>query len=207
MGVVKSGLKRLRIFLKRKKASIIYIFVILAFPMIAGWIYEILIEQNVMADFGDLLTYYGAAFGIVGSFIKYRSEINKREKEKMDELRPFFVVEVAKVDKIDDVFDINITNQSRSVIRYLCFYDEFISEVPKSKCTFRTTFNKTVEEFKKTNAEYNIIDERILDIIDGFPKYVQLTCDDVEGNAWSCCFYKINDCDKVYYYPRDFEII
>lgn len=207
MGVAKSGLKKLGIFLKRKKAPIIYIFVILAFPMIVGWIYKVLIEQNVMADYGDLLTYYGAAFGIVGSFIKYRSEINKREKEKMAELRPFFIVEVEKVDEIDNVFDINITNQSRSVLRYLCFYDEFISEAPKSKYTFRTTFNKTVEEFKKINAEYNIIDDKILDVTDGFPKYVQLTCDDVEDNAWSCCFYKINDCDKVYYYPRYFGII
>ena len=47
------------------------------------------------------------------------------------------------------------------------------------------------------------------DIIDrdGYPRYVQLICDDKEGNAWDCCYHKVKDCDKIYYYPRDFEII
>ena len=50
------------------------------------------------------------------------------------------------------------------------------------------------------------MDSEILDK-DGFPQYVQLLCDDIDGNSWNCCYYKVKDCDKVYYYPRDFEII
>lgn len=50
------------------------------------------------------------------------------------------------------------------------------------------------------------MDSDIIDT-DGYPKYIQLLCDDKDGNAWNGCYYKVKDCDKIYYYPRDFEII
>ncbi|MCR4615692.1 MAG: hypothetical protein K5756_06040 [Clostridiales bacterium] len=50
------------------------------------------------------------------------------------------------------------------------------------------------------------MDSEILDS-DGFPKYVQLLCDDSDGNAWSCCYNKLHDCNNIYYYPGDIEII
>lgn len=87
------------------------------------------------------------------------------------------------------------------------FYDEFISTIINDKYSFKTTFNKTIKETEGINPNYNItMDSEILDN-DGFPKYVQLICDDSDGNSWNCCYYKVKDCNKVYYYPRDFEII
>ena len=50
------------------------------------------------------------------------------------------------------------------------------------------------------------MDSDIIDS-DSYPKYIQLLCNDKDGNTWNCCYYKVKDCDKIYYYPRDFEII
>ena len=170
-------------------------------------IYAIPIPQFVAVDSGDLLAYYGTTFGIIGSFATYRHELNKSKKERINELKPAFIVEVKKVEKEEDIFNIEIINHSQQTVTFLYFYDEFISSIIKCKYSFKTTFNKTIEEIEGIKIDYNItMDSEILDN-DGFPKYVQLLCDDSDGNSWNCCYYKVKDCDKVYYYPRNFEII
>lgn len=194
-------------YLKRNKYIVGVFAVLFIFPIIIGLIYAIPIPQIVAVDSGDLLAYYGTTFGIIGSFITYRHEIKKRKKERIKELKPNFVVEVKKIDDKASMFNIDIINRSQQTISFLHFYDEFISTVISDKYSFKTTFNKTIGETKRIYPDYNItMDSEIIDD-DGFPKYVQLLCDDSDGNAWNCCYYKVKDCDKVYYYPRDFEII
>lgn len=169
--------------------------------------YALPIPQIVAVDSGDLLAYYGTTFGIIGSFITYRHELRKSKKERIKELKPTFVVEVRNINEELNVFNIDIINRSQNTITFLHFYDEFVSAIIQDKYSFRTTFNKTTLEADNINLDYNItMDPEILDT-DGFPKYVQLLCDDIDGNAWNCCYYKVKDCNKVYYYPRDFEII
>lgn len=203
-------MKNKRIFkkyLKRNKHLVGLFVALFIFPIIIGLIYAIPIPQIVAVDSGDLLAYYGTTFGIIGSFITYRHELNKSKKERIKELKPSFVVEVKKVSKEDSIFDIDIINRSQQTVTFLHFYDEFISTIINDKYSFKTTFNKTIEEAEGINPDYNItMDSEILDN-DGYPKYVQLLCDDSDGNSWNCCYYKVKDCDKVYYYPRDFEII
>ena len=93
------------------------------------------------------------------------------------------------------------------MLSYLSLYDEFITTIVQNNHTFQVTYNKTTEECEAIKPQFNItMDDRIIDS-DGYPKYVQLICNDKEGNAWNCCYYKVKDCDKMYYYPRDFEII
>lgn len=199
--------KILRKYLKKNKYFVGLFVVLFIFPIIIGLIYAIPIPQFVAVDSGDLLAYYGTTFGIIGSFITYRHELNKSKKERINELKPAFIVEVKKVKKEEDIFNIEIINRSQQTVTFLHFYDEFISTIINDKYSFKTTFNKTIKETEDINPDYNItMDSEILDN-DGFPKYVQLLCDDSDGNSWNCCYYKVKDCDKVYYYPRDFEII
>ena len=199
--------KVLRKFLKNNKYLIVLFAVLFLFPLIIGLIYALPLPQIVAVESGDLLAYYGTAFGIIGSFITYRYEINKRKKERTKELKPTFIVEVKRVNKELNIFSIDIINRSQKMVTFLHFYDEFISSIIDDKYSFKTVFNKTIEETESISPDYNItMDPEILDA-DGFPKYVQLLCNDNDGNSWNCTYFKVRDCDKVYYYPRGFEII
>ena len=199
--------KLLKGFFKRNKHLVGLLVALFIFPIIIGLIYSIPIPQIVAVDSGDLLAYYGTSFGIIGSYITYRHELSKSKKERIKELTPTFIVEVELVNKEENIFEIGIINRSQQTVTFLHFYDEFISPIINDKYSFKTTFNKTIAEVKRIDLDYNItMDPEILDN-DGFPKYVQLLCEDRDGNSWNCCYYKVKDCDKVYYYPRDFEII
>ena len=194
-------------FLKNNKCLILLFVALFLFPIIIGGFYALPLPQFIAVELGDLLAYYATAFGIIGSFITYRHETNKSKKEKIKEIKPTFVVEVDKVDEESDVFRVNIINRSQQAVTFLHFYDEFISTVVSDKYSLKTTFNKSIEEIESIDIDHNItMDSEIIDA-DGFPKYVQLLCDDCDGNSWNCCYYKVKDCDKTYYYPRDFEII
>ena len=180
---------------------------IFLFPIIIGAIYAMPLPQFVDVESGDLLAYYATTFGIIGSFITYQHKVRKSKKEKIKELKPTFVVEVDRVDEELDVFRVNIINLSQQSVTFLHFYDEFIATIVNDKYSLKTTFNKSIEEIESIDLDYNItMDSEIIDT-DGFPKYIQLLCNDSEGNFWNCCYYKVRDCNKVYYYPRDFEII
>ena len=126
---------------------------------------------------------------------------------RTQELKPVFTVEVSFIDKSLDLFKIDINNHSEQPLSYLSFYDEFVATMAQKKYSFQVTYNKTIEEAETIKPQFNItMDSDIIDS-DGYPKYIQLLCDDKDGNAWNCCYYKVKDCDKIYYYPRDFEII
>lgn len=51
------------------------------------------------------------------------------------------------------------------------------------------------------------MDDAIIDKTDGYPKYMQLLCDDVDKNEWKCEYIKIRDGRKICYYPDMIEII
>lgn len=190
--------------IKNKKVCMFAIFFV--FPIIVGLIYCIPVPQIIYIDSGDLLMYYATVFGIAGSFTIYRWEVNLKEKEKIRNLKPSFVVEVNLYDENKKIFNISITNCSKQRISFLYFYDEFVSEIIQEKYIFRVVYNKTKEKFKAIDAKYNIeLEPDFLDK-DGYPEYIQLLCDDKEGNTWDCSYYKVKDCNRIYYYPRDFEI-
>lgn len=199
--------KKLTRFFKKYRRYVVLLLLLFVFPIIVGLIYAIPIRQVVMVDSGDLLAYYGTTFGIVGSFITYRLELNKRKKERIKELKPAFIVEVKKIPNESNVFEIEITNRSKNIITFLYFYEEFVSADIKEKYSFKTTFNETNDEVDRIKPNYNITSNPDIIDADGYPEYIQLTCNDCEGNNWNCCYFKVKDCDKIYYYPRDFEVI
>lgn len=87
-------------FFKSNKYLIILFVLLFLFPIVIGLFYALPLPQIVAVGSGDLLAYYGAFFGIVGSFVTYRIEIAKRKKERIKEIKPVFIVEVKKSMKI-----------------------------------------------------------------------------------------------------------
>ena len=156
---------------------------------------------------GDLLAYYGTAFGIFGSFVTYRHETEKKAKERNRELKPIFLVDVKRDGLNPELFHIKLTNDTKSKVSYLYFYDEFVSPVIEKNYSFKVMYSQDEKNVETSNPDYNItVDDEILDS-DNYPKYIQILCDDVDGNTWNCCYYKVKNGSKPYYYPRDFEII
>ena len=212
----KRRMRKIQLWSKRNK-TYIWIFVFLtAFPLIVDGLYALPFRQIIAIDSGDLLSYYGTAFGIFGSFITYRTETRKKKKEREIDMRPSFHVKmepcnsannIEPCNSANNIFMVEIKKLSEKPISYLYFYDEFISEVAKKEYSFKVTFNLKVEEAEIIKPDYNItMDPDIIDS-DGYPKYIQLLCDDVVGNSWNCCYHKVKDCGRYYYYPDPFEII
>lgn len=199
--------KVLKKFFKSNKYLIILFVLLFLFPIVIGLFYALPFPQIVAVGSGDLLSYYGAFFGIVGSFVTYRIEIAKRKKERIKEIKPVFIVEVKKINEDIGIFSIDIINRSQKTVAFLYLYDEFISPIINEKYSFKITYNKSIDDIKRINPDYNItMDSEIVDT-DGFPKYIQLLCNDSDGNDWNCYYDKIKNCDKVYYFPSDVKII
>lgn len=191
----------------RNNSMIIILFGVMIFPIIVGVFYALPLPQIIAIGSGDFLAYYGTIFGIIGSFVTYRYEVNKDKKERNNELKPIFVVEVSMENEYTGLFDIKITNLVEQPLSFFYLYDEFVSSAIQKKNEFKVTFCKSIEEIEEIEPDYNITMDRDIIDSDGYPRYVQILCDDRDGNIWNCCYNKVKDCDKVYYYPRNFEII
>ena len=182
------------------------ILLLVLFPIVVGLIYTLPLPQIVAVDSGDLLSFYGTVFGIMGSFYIYRREVNDKKKEYHNELKPKFAIKVNKIDKDAGVFEIIVKNLGKDGIRYAYVYDEFIADVLTKEQKIKLVYSKTQDELKYIDYNYNItVDSEIMDE-DGYPKYVQIVCDDRDGNTWVCDYDKIVNANDIYYYPRDVRI-
>lgn len=199
--------QKIKKWYKKYKLLFYILLALIVFPLIVGGLYALPLPQIINVDSGALLAYYGTAFGILGSFVIYRGEINKKKGERNQELKPIFYVEAILIDNDLGLFRIDIKNHSENPLTYLYFYDEFVSTLAKKEYSFNVVFNKSFEKKENDKVQFNItMDPDIIDS-DGYPKYIQLICDDKDGNAWNSCYYKVNDCGKIFFYPREIEII
>ena len=202
---MKSIKNRLRPFIKKCKTEIILVIIILIFPAVIGLLYHLPVGRIIEIESGDLLSFYGTAFGIFGSFITYRYSKKKQEKQREAENRPVFIVDV---EKKSDIFNITITKQTDSLFTYFYLYDEFVSEKFFENFSATVIYNETDEKQAELHCDYNItMDPDIIDEKDGYPKYIQILCDDTDRYTWNCEFHKVNDCGRIYYYPRVIEIL
>ena len=192
--------------LKKHKTEIIFCILLFLFPIIVGLVYALPFPQVIKVESGDLLGYYATTFGILGSFYTYRQEKRKSHIEHLRELRPCLIVEITEPDK-NGVFSLSINNHSHNVLTNFYLYDAFLSStIKKGKNTYTVTYNKTSEEANALAPQFNIVmDDDIIDP-DGYPRYVQILCDDSDGNTWDCWYQKIDDCGKIYYYPQNIYI-
>ena len=187
-------------FLKRNFSIIIFLSIIL-FPLLLGLIFLIPIIKLLPLSASDCLLYYGASLGILASFTTYRHEIKKEQIQRTTEVKPIINIEVEKGE--GNTFKITINNHSPSILSYLYIYDEFISVEFSKKHSIIVSYFHDIG-----NIGHNItMDSEILDI-DGYPKYVQILCEDIDQNNWNLCYYKVVVGEGKYmYYLRDIEII
>lgn len=203
--------KRFRRYIKRNKFQLILVSILFIFPLIVGLIYYLPVPQFIAVDSAALLTYYGTAFGIFSSFLTYRHEKIKEKKARNHSLMPKFLVEVTQSDPSDennDIFNISITNLTENNLFYLFLYDEPISKQVPQKLIKKVAYYHSSELPPLPEGCLNITpdDPEILDS-DKWPKYVQLVCDDIDGNCWNCCYFRTEFNGKTLYYPREVEIV
>ena len=199
-----------RYLLKKYKTEIIIGLFILFFPIIVGLIYNIPCPQIIAVEVGDLLAFYGTAGGIFASFVTYRNEKKKEKNSKRKELMPSFAVVVEKTEENPKMFRIKIRKLSESQITYVNLYDEYLTNVMEKENVKTVTYCLSEEELEKEKLEpdFNITcNDNIIDPNDNYPEYVQIICEDMENNCWSCCYFKINNGNEYYYYPREIEVL
>lgn len=118
------------------------------FPLVVGGIYALPLPRIIALNSGDLLAYYGTTFGIIGTFITYRNEVKKKKKERIQELKPFFTVEVSLVDKSLNLFKIDINNHSEQPLSYFFFMMNLLHQLHKRNIHFKLLI---IKQLKKQN--------------------------------------------------------
>ncbi|MCI8336413.1 MAG: hypothetical protein HFI72_04575 [Peptococcaceae bacterium] len=196
---------------------------ILIFPLIISFLYDTIPCPVLSITLTNLLDFYGAAFSVLGAFYIYLREVEEKEKnrakeqekeqkqkeeqkerqreKRKSEIMQGLEVEVVPPTNGKKLFYIKITRKKDLRLHYVYLYDEFFATNLRESYKIPVTFMKKVEE-AEPEARYNFtMDEDILDA-DGYPKYVQIVCKDVDGNAWVCDFNKNNNSGKMYYPPQ-----
>lgn len=204
--MIKQRIKKIKTFFRKHKRIIGIIIVIIFFPVGIGLIYNIPCRQIVAVEVGDLLAFYGTSFGIFFSFLTYREEKKKERNARENELRPKLLIEVKRLTSSSQ-FNIKIKKLSDSPLQHIYLYTEYVLTELYKENNLKVLYCQTVEEadkYKKQKLIY--IFEDILDN-DGYPKYIHIMCDDIEGNCWDCCYDKINDCGNIYYHLGDIGIL
>lgn len=208
MGKIKKYIRRnKRIFRDIPMVLVLFIGI---FPLVVGVFYYLPLPRIISIDSGDLLSYYGVAFGILGSFITYRYETDRKEKERDRELKPIFGVELQR-DK-SGVFNLKIVKHSKREAFCIYLYDKYIQNTI-DKADLYITFNEDKEKVKSLKNVYgqdgyvNITLETDDMDDDGYPKYIQILCDDVDGRTWNCVYQKAHDEGKKHYYTELIEIL
>lgn len=193
------------------------------FPIITSFFYDATQPHLLSISLGDLLAFYGVAFSVLGSFYIYLRDIEEKEenrkneqekeqkqkeeqKERQREKRKREImhglgVEVVPSSENEKLFYIKLAKEKDLKLHYVYLYDEFFATNLRESYSIPVTFDLFLEE-KEAKAQYNItMDNDILDT-DGYPKYVQIVCEDVDGNVWVCDFDKNNNSGKMYYPPQ-----
>lgn len=74
--------KKITAFFESNRTAVWIAIVLLVFPIIVGLIYALPLPQVIAVSSEDMLSFYGTAFGIFGSFILYRLEKKNEEKRE-----------------------------------------------------------------------------------------------------------------------------
>ena len=185
--------------INKYKVYIIIGCILLLFPVGIAFLHKYIICKFLDIKVGDLLGFYGVAMGIFSSYVTYSSKQYKKKLERENEMRPKILIEMQKLPESENVFDLTIHNQSKRNLSCLYLYDEYISQVIPKEKKLKIAYNANSEEMSDLNIDGNItIDSNILGK-HGYPTYVQIMCNDEDGNLWSIDFESIAEGEKVYY--------
>lgn len=194
-------IKKIQLWFKKRKLNICLFVLIFLFPFLVALIFKIPFLTCIDLKISDCLIFYGASLGIFSTFLAYQHEKKKEHKERQSEIKPIVAVQLKKI--TENLFEITIYNHSKSRLFYLYLYDEFVSEEFINEQSLTITYlNPKIKSDYNITMDYDIMDK------DGYPKYIQILCEDIDKNTWDLCFYKISNGDNTYhYYLRDIEQI
>lgn len=191
---------------KKHKLGLFVLFLFL-FPLIVGVIYSLPLPQYVAVESGDLLAFYGVAFGLLFSFVTYLDSNRKISLERQKNMRPEIYVELEQRSYQSGVFDIHIRHNKKQVLTDVYLYDELVCGYMDQSKSFAISYCLNQAQEKGLCPDFNItMDSDILDV-DGFPKYIQIVCYDTDDNGWVCEFNKAKVQNKIMYIPLAPQIV
>lgn len=179
-------------FFSKFKIVILSVVIFIIFPAILSIIYKKIYFRTPPLDSGDVLSYFATTFGIFGSFVTFYLTDKKEKETRNAEIKPKFTVDLKKED--EKVFKLTVYNCLQTPARNVFLYDEILDSKIEKYTTVYVTYNMPNDEFNKYKEKYKncqniILDEDIIE--NGYPKYILIDCDDVDGRMWQCEFNKI----------------
>lgn len=187
-------------FFSKFKIVILSVVIFIIFPAILSIIYKKIYFRTPPLDSGDVLSYFATTFGIFGSFVTFYLTDKKEKETRNAEIKPKITVDLKKED--EKVFKLTVYNCLQTPARNVFLYDEILDSKIEKYTTVYVTYNMPNDEFNKYKEKYkncqNItIDEDIIE--NGYPKYILIDCDDVDGRMWQCEFNKIVNGSQIAY--------
>lgn len=187
-------------FFSKFKIVILSVVIFIIFPAILSIIYKKIYFRTPPLDSGDVLSYFATTFGIFGSFVTFYLTDKKEKETRNAEIKPKITVDLEKED--EKVFKLTVYNCLQTPARNVFLYDEILDSKIEKYTTVYVTYNMPNDEFNKYKEKYkncqNItIDEDIIE--NGYPKYILIDCDDVDGRMWQCEFNKIVNGSQIDY--------
>lgn len=187
-------------FFSKFKIVILSVVIFIIFPAILSIIYKKIFFRTPPLDSGDVLSYFATTFGIFGSFVTFYLTDKKEKETRNAEIKPKITVDLKKED--EKVFKLTVYNCLQTPARNVFLYDEILDSKIEKYTTVYVTYNMPNDEFNKYKEKYkncqNItIDEDIIE--NGYPKYILIDCDDVDGRMWQCEFNKIVNGSQIAY--------
>ena len=195
-------------FFREYKVIIILSLLFLIFPLLLYMIYGLICCCYPPIEPGVLLSYYGTTFGIFGSFVTFYLT-NKKEKETRNaEIKPKITVDLEKEN--EKIFKLTIYNCLQIPVRNVFLYDEILDSKIEKYTTVYVTYNMPNDEFNKYKEKYKTCQNITLDediIENGYPKYILIDCDDVDGRMWQCEFNKIVNGSQIAYMNSNIYLV
>lgn len=188
---------------KKRMSAFIFI-VIFIFPFIIDLLYHTYVKNFLIVSEGELLRYYGTVFGICVPVFQYFREKKKEDKSRKNELKPIIAVDL-KLDD-DNNYALTLTKLSNSVIKDVFLYWEPLTSFLNGNQTFKLGFDS--EYIAEGILDFsNIDDNNLIDDEDGYPKYIVLSCYDIDNQLWQCEYNKIIHGERVTYILKDLYLI
>ncbi|MDY2791731.1 MAG: hypothetical protein SOT76_03200 [Eubacteriales bacterium] len=189
------------------RTVIVITMIVLLFPLVIGAIYMIPIPRLIALDARDLLSFYGTALGLLGTYIVYTEGKKKEQYEKNEKLRPRIAVGLKLVDTDEGVFELTVYNNTELPLRSVFLYDIYatvdLGEKEKFYLAFDDARNKEYNGSRMFNVE---VGDREIDE-DGYPRYIQIFCNDAENRMWECLFDLRSLSGEKYYCLRTVELM
>ena len=187
-------------FFSKFKIVILSVVIFIIFPAILSIIYKKIYFRTPPLDSGDVLSYFATTFGIFGSFVTFYLTDKKEKETRNAEIKPKITVDLEKED--EKVFKLTVYNCLQTPARNVFLYDEILDSKIEKYTTVYVTYNMPNDEFNKYKEKYKNCQNITLDedfIENGYPKYILIDCDDVDGRMWQCEFNKIVNGSQIAY--------